>query len=269
MNSSIDWSNYLAAVWRTHKKYLKPIKDIDFIPLDSLIGIDKQKKQICLNTELFLSGYQANHVLLWGARGMGKSSIIKGLLERYHTQGLRVIEIPKEDLVHLLDICDEIRELNYKFIIFCDDLSFEEGDASYKALKSVLEGTIEAPPKNILVYTTSNRRHLLSEKMSDNVNKEVINGQIHLGDVIEEKMSLSDRFGLSLSFYSVDQVIYLKMVDNYFGDVKADKHKIHQEAIRYAMQKGIRSGRVAKQFYNYYQLLLREFKPTFETPLKG
>lgn len=256
----IDWSNYLGAVWRTHKKYLKPIKDIDFIHLDSLIGIDEQKKEICNNTELFLSGYQANHVLLWGARGMGKSSIIKGLLEKYHKSGLRVIEIPKEDLVYLLDICDDIRELDYKFIIFCDDLSFEEGDASYKALKSTLEGTIEAPPKNILVYATSNRRHLLSEKMSDNLNKEVINGEIHQGDVVEEKMSLSDRFGLSLSFYSVTQDIYLKMVDNYFGDVQADKKTIHQEAIRYAMQKGIRSGRVAKQFYTYYQHLPKEWK---------
>jgi len=254
---SIDWSKYLAAVWRTNKRYLKPIEEIDFIDLDSLIGIDDQKQQICQNTERFLDGYTANHVLLWGARGMGKSSIIKGLLKKYHEVGLRVIEIPKEDLVHLLDICDEIRTLEYKFIIFCDDLSFEEGDSSYKALKSALEGTIEAPPKNILVYATSNRRHLLSEKMSDNANTEVIDGEIHQGDVVEEKLSLSDRFGISLSFYSVKQEVYLQMVDHYFGDTKSNKKKIDQEAIRYARQKGIRSGRVARQFYHFYQNILK------------
>jgi len=255
-DNSINWDEYVAAVWRTNKKYLKAVKDVDFMSLDSLIGIDDQKKKICYNTELFLSGYQANHVLLWGARGMGKSSIIKGILEKYHSKGLRVIEIPKDDLIYLLDICDDIREENYKFIIFCDDLSFEEGDASYKALKSTLEGTIEAAPKNVLVYATSNRRHLLPEKMSDNYNRKVIDGEIHEGDAVEEKMSLSDRFGMSLSFYSVNQEIYLKMVDSYFGENSENKEEIHQEAIRFATQKGLRSGRVAKQFYNYYLHIL-------------
>ncbi len=254
MNSStIEWSQYLAAVWRTNRAYLKPVKDIDFISLESLIGIERQVEAVCRNTEQFLAGEEANHVLLWGARGMGKSSIIKGLLAKYHKEGLRVIEIPKDDLVHLLDICDDIRELAYKFIIFCDDLSFEEGDASYKALKSTLEGTIESPPKNILVYATSNRRHLLPERMSDNQSREIINGEIHQSDAVEEKMSLSDRFGLSLSFYSVDQETYLNMVEHYFGDMGAEREKIHKESLRFATQKGIRSGRVAKQFHAYYR----------------
>lgn len=268
-NNSIDWTNYLAAVWRTHKKFLKPIKDIDFIDLDSLIGIDQQIEQLCFNTELFLSGKKAHHALLWGARGMGKSSLIKGILNKYHGDGLRVIEIPKDDLIHLLDITDDIRDQEQKFIIFCDDLSFEEGDASYKSLKSSLEGTIEAQPKNVLVYATSNRRHLIPEKMSENRQSELIDGEIHQGDAIEEKVSLSDRFGLMLSFYAANQDTYLQMVDSYFSNVDdssetsfeggfdtysaEDIERLHRLAIQYATQKGNRSGRIAKQFFTHYQ----------------
>jgi predicted AAA+ superfamily ATPase len=255
-NNEIDWSKYIAAVWRSNSKFLKPIKDIDIIDFDFLIGIDKQKEQLSLNTELFLSGKEANHALLWGARGMGKSALIKGILNKYHKVGLRLIEIPKEDLVYLLDITDELRESDKKFIIFCDDLTFEDGDVGYKALKSILDGTIEAPPKNILVYATSNRRHLVPERMNDNLDSQVINGEIHMGDVVEETMSLSDRFGLMLSFYSVNQEIYLKMVDNYFSDFQGDFEELHKEAIQYATQKGIRSGRVAKHFYRFYQSIL-------------
>lgn len=252
---SINWETTLAAVWRSRKQFLKPIHDVAYTPLNSLLGIAKQKHQICKNTELFLSGHEANHVLLWGARGTGKSSLIKAILHQYHNQGLRVIEIPKEDLVNLLDILDDIRDLPQQFIIFCDDLSFELGDASYKALKSSLEGTIEAPPSNVLVYATSNRRHLIPDHMSDNQSHELINGEIHASDTIEEKMSLSDRFGLVLSFYPINQKAYLEMVDFYFSNIQEKIDNLHQEAIQYATQKGTRSGRVAKQFYQYYQLL--------------
>lgn len=254
-NQTIDWNTTLAAVWRSNKQYLKPITEIDLIDIKSLIGIDIQKQKMCLNTELFLAGKEANHALLWGARGMGKSSIIKAVLNKYHSQGLRIIEIPKDDLVYLLDITDEIRNLDQKFIIYCDDLSFEQGDASYKALKSTLEGTIEAPPKNILIYATSNRRHLMPEKMTDNLIRSMVGNEIHEADSTEEKMSLSDRFGLMLSFYAVNQAIYLQIVDSYFPSFRGDIKKLHLEAINYATQKGSRSGRVAKQFYNYYQLL--------------
>ena len=265
-DNSIDWSNTIAAVWRTHKQLLKPINDIDFIALDSLIGIDSQIEQLCFNTELFLSGKQAHHALLWGARGMGKSSLIKGILNKYHTDGLRVIEIPKDDLVYLLDITDDVRDREQKFLIFCDDLSFEEGDASYKSLKSSLEGTIEAPPKNVLVYATSNRRHLIPEKMSENRESKLFDGEIHQGETTEEKVSLSDRFGLMLSFYAANQKTYLEMVDSYFSNLNEssgesfaiDIERLHRAAIQYATQKGNRSGRVAKQFFTHYPFQVRK-----------
>lgn len=260
----IDWSETPAAVWRSNRKYLKPVSEVDIIDLDSLIGIDNQKKQICSNTELFLSSHQASHALLWGARGTGKSSIIKGLLNKYYRKGLRIIEIPKDGLKYLLDISDAIRKSQYRFIIFFDDLSFEEGDASYKALKSTLEGTIEAPAKNILIYATSNRRHLLPHKMRDNLEQIVSEGEIHQNDAIEEKMSIVDRFGLVLSFYAVNQETFLKMVDSYFPKFNGNREILHQEAIRYAAKKGIRSGRVAKQFRNYFQIKTTE--PHFAKP---
>lgn len=245
----IDWISTHAAVWRSNKGYLKPVRHLDPIHLDQLLCIERQKALVVANTERFLRREPANNVLLWGARGTGKSSLIKALLNRYANDGLRVIQIDKEDLVHLLDIVDDVRERDERFIVFCDDLSFEEGERGYKALKSVLEGSIESPPENVRIYATSNRRHLLPESMRDNVASEVHDTEIHYADAIEEKISLSDRFGLWLSFYPIDQDQYLAMVDALFGDV-CDRAALHLEAIRFATSKGGRSGRAAQQFFN-------------------
>jgi len=253
-NKKINWDHYNAAIWRSNRKELKPISDVDLIDFNTLVGVEKQIESVCKNTERFLAGNAANHCLLWGARGMGKSSLIKGLLNKYHQQGLRVIEIPKDDLVNIIDITDDIRGIDKKFIVFCDDLSFEDGDNSYRALKTSLEGSLEKPPANVLIYATSNRRHFLPEKMSDNLSRTHINGEIHESDTVEEKLSLADRFGLTISFYAVSQDTYLEMVDSYFEDVDVDREMLHKQAISFATQKGIRSGRVAKQFYQYYSV---------------
>lgn len=250
--SSIDWQYTPAAIWRSRREYLKPIQELDPINLDQLIGIERQKNQICQNTERFLSGNTANNALLWGSRGTGKSSLIKALLNRYQHLRLRVIEIDKGDLDWLIDILDVIREQDYRFIIFIDDLSFEPGDSSYKALKTALEGSIEPPPANVLFYATSNRRHLVPEKMQDNLDSQIVDGNLHYADSIEEKISLSDRFGLWLSFYTIDQQTYLQMVDRLIPEV-SNREQLHIEAVRFATGKGGRSGRTAKQFLQFYQ----------------
>lgn len=249
---TIDWNHTLAAVWRAKKEYLRPIHHLDPIQLESLQGVERQKSLLVRNTERFLQGKPANNALLWGSRGTGKSSLIKALLNTFSHDGLRMIEIEKEDLHNLPDIVDDIRDLPQRFIIFCDDLSFEEGEYGYKALKSVLEGSLELPPENILIYASSNRRHLVPEKMADNEAAKVVNTEVHYGDAIEEKISLSDRFGLWLSFYPISQPEYLTIVDYYFRHWTGDTTALHQEAIRFSQGKGIRSGRTAKQFYNHY-----------------
>lgn len=248
-NKYIDWKTTLAAVWRSNQQYLKAVDHVDLVDIDDLLGIDRQKQAVCDNTEKLLLGKPANHALLWGARGTGKSSLIKAVLNHYQDRGLRVIEIPKEDLYYVLDIVDDIRELPEKFIIFCDDISFEEGERGYIALKSALEGSIEKAPENVLVYATSNKRHMVSEKMRHNLETRNVNGDIHPGDVVEERMSLADRFGLSLSFYHPDQETYLRIVDHYFADFEGDRKELHIAANRFATERGSRSGRVAKQFY--------------------
>lgn len=250
----INWEITPAAIYRAKKDFLKPVFDIDPIKLDMLINIDEQKEILLENTQRFISGKMAMHALLWGSRGTGKSSLVKALLNNFFEKNLRIIEIAKDDLDVLTDICDEIRDLPYFFIIFCDDLSFEIGDASYKPLKSILEGSIELPPKNVLVYATSNRRHLLPEFQSDNEGVLVNNGEIHYSDVVEEKISLSDRFGIWLSFYQGTQKEFLKIIDSYFPNLNNEEREImHKEAIRFSSLRASRSGRVAKQFYLQYQ----------------
>ena len=249
--TSISWDNTPAAIWRPKTESLRPVNHIDSIRFADLLGIDKQIATICKNTDQFLSKSPANNALLWGSRGTGKSSIIKALLNEYREQGLRVIEVDKADLVNLPEIVDQIRNAPYRFIIYCDDLSFDEGESTYKALKSVMEGSIELPPENVLIYATSNRRHLLPEYMQDNDQSRVVGTEIHHGEAVEEKISLSDRFGLWLSFYPINQEQYLAMVDALFPNVATDKRQaLHQEAIRFALAKGGRSGRAARQFYN-------------------
>lgn len=251
MSGQIDWSTTPAAIWRARRACLRAVNNLDPITMEDLLGIERQKKLVMQNTERFLKGMPANNTLLWGARGTGKSSVIKALLNTYFDQGLRVIQIDKEDLRDLTEIVDEIRDLEQKFIVFCDDLSFDEGDGTYKALKSVLEGSIELPPSNVLIYATSNRRHLMPEYMSDNEKSHVVNTEIHLAEAIEEKISLSDRFGLWLSFYAINQDEYFAIVDSLFPKVE-DKQALHAEAVRFALSKGGRSGRAAQQFFKMY-----------------
>jgi len=254
---NMEWKKTSAAVWRQNKQKLKPVKIIDAICLDQLVGIERQKTELVNNTRNFLAGKPANNALLWGSRGTGKSSLIKALLNEYHKDGLRLIEIFKTELHNLPDIVDDIRELPYRFIIYCDDFSFDINDDSYIALKTVLEGSIEAPPDNVLIYATSNRRHLVPELRRDNNESQMVDGELHYADAIEEKVSLSDRFGLWLSFYQPDQDTYLEMVEHYFkSDKKSllykDKAELHRQAVRFATSRASRSGRTAKQFYQYF-----------------
>ncbi|MFZ2171373.1 MAG: ATP-binding protein [Methylococcaceae bacterium] len=248
----IDWNLIVAAIWRQRKEYLRPVIQIDSIQLDDLYGINVQKEQMIRNTERFLAGKRANNALLWGARGTGKSSLIKALLNAYKSRGLRMIEVDKQDLVYLPEIVDEIRELYHRFIIYCDDLSFEANDSQYKSLKSVLEGSIELPPENVLVYATSNRRHLLPEQMQDNLDTRLVDREVHYSDAVEEKISLSDRFGLSLAFYPQTAQTYLEIVDSYFPDMSDDREGLHKAALDFAHLRASKSGRTAKQFYNTF-----------------
>ena len=246
----IDWKTTYAAIWRQRQAYLRPVHDIDPVELEQLLGIEAQKQQLITNTERFLAGLPANNALLWGARGTGKSSLVKAMLNRYQSQGLRIVEVDKQDLIDLPDIVDDIREQAFSFVIFCDDLSFEAGDSLYKPLKSVLEGSIELPPRNVLFYATSNRRHLMPERMRDNLETQLIDGEVHYADAIEEQISLSDRFGLRLAFYPQQTADFLSIVDSYFPDYPGDKSQLHQAALDFAHQNAAKNGRTARQFFN-------------------
>ncbi len=247
----VDWKEIYAAIYRAKKEVLKPVKDLDEVTLNSLIGIDKQKEEIVENTKRFLNDFPSNNVLLWGARGTGKSSLIKAILNEFKDDGLRIIEIDREDLDDLIEISDILRDEPYKFIIFCDDLSFEEGEKGYKGLKRVLEGSIEKTPKNIKIYATSNRRHLITEYHKDNFGTKVgDNGEIHYSDSVEEKISLSDRFGLQLGFYHGTQQEYLDVVNSYFPNFSGDIDALHKQALQFAQRRGSKSARTAKQFFN-------------------
>lgn len=254
---SVDWQTIPAAVWRPKQGCLRAVKRTDAIGFNALLGIDRQKTEFRANLEQFLNGKPANNILLWGSRGTGKSSLVKAALNEYRGQGLRVVEIDKDDLSDLPDIVDELRDLPQRFLVFCDDLSFEAGETVYKHLKSVLEGSIELPPENILICATSNRRHLISEQKADNQGVEIVDGELHYGDRVEETLSLSDRFGLWLSFYpnTLDQ--YLAIVDELFrGQIAAgevDRNALHLAAKQFAIARASRSGRTARQFEIQYQ----------------
>ena len=248
----IDWSFYHAAVFRPRREELRPIAELDPVTLDDLVGIDRQKGALVQNTEQFLQGEYANNVLLWGSRGTGKSSLVKALLNAYAPLGLRIVEFFKEDLRYLPEVIDTLRGEPYRFILFLDDLSFGESDATYTYLKSAMEGSMERAPENVRVYATSNRRHLVPEYQSDNRGVEVRDGELHYGDAVEEKISLADRFGLWLSFYQGTQDDYLRMVEHYFRDVEIEREALHLEAKRFAASRASRSGRTAKQFYLHH-----------------
>jgi predicted AAA+ superfamily ATPase len=253
--AEVDWHASHAFRWRVPRDgrgYLKPVKLVSEIRFDDLHNISQQKEAIEQNTHQFITGKPANNVLLTGARGTGKSSLIKACLAKFAAQGLRLIEVDKEHLVDLPDIVDLIAERPERFVIFCDDLSFEEGEGGYKALKVVLDGSVAASSDNVLIYATSNRRHLLPEKFSDNETyRHVDDGDLHPGETVEEKISLSERFGLWLSFYPFRQDDYLDIVRHWlkhFGVPDAHWAQAEPEALRWALQRGSRSGRVAWQF---------------------
>ena len=253
--AEVDWHASHAFRWRVPRDgrgYLKPVKLVSAIRFDDLHNISQQKEAIEQNTHQFITGKPANNVLLTGARGTGKSSLIKACLAKFAAQGLRLIEVDKEHLVDLPDIVDLIAERPERFVIFCDDLSFEEGEGGYKALKVVLDGSVAASSDNVLIYATSNRRHLLPEKFSDNETyRHIDDGDLHPGETVEEKISLSERFGLWLSFYPFRQDDYLDIVRHWlkhFGVPDAHWVQAEPEALRWALQRGSRSGRVAWQF---------------------
>jgi predicted AAA+ superfamily ATPase len=250
-----DWQASVAFRYRKRSSghgVLEPVRHIGLMALDDLKEIDQQKEKIQRNTLQFLQGLPANNVLLTGARGTGKSSLVKACLNTYAAQGLRLIEVDKHDMMDLPDIIDVVAARPEKFMVFCDDLSFDEGEPGYKALKSILDGTVAAASPNVLIYATSNRRHLLPEYMKDNLSyTHTEDGEVHPGEVIEEKISLSERFGLWVSFYPFSQDEYLHIVDQWLqslGVAKDASAKAHPEALIWALERGSRSGRVAYQF---------------------
>lgn len=246
-----DWSA-TAFRWRTPANgvgYLQAVKHPHRVSLDALKNIDTQKASIVRNTAQFVAGREANNVLLTGARGTGKSTLIKAVWTEFAGQGLKIIEVDKTDLLHLADIVELVGERTEKFIIFCDDLSFEEGEISYKALKSVLDGSIAAPTANMLFYATSNRRHLIPQKMRDNLDVSDEDGEVRPSDSIEEKVSLSERFGLWLSFYPFSQDDYLAAANYWVKHLGGQwDEQTETAALLWHRTRGARSGRVAWQF---------------------
>lgn len=254
-----DWTASIA--WRYRKRWsghgaLEPVKHVGSMALSDLKEIDIQKEKIRGNTEQFVLGKPANNVLLTGARGTGKSSLIKACLNEFAAQGLRLIEVDKTDLIDLPDLVDVVSERPEKFIVFCDDLSFEEGEPGYKALKSTLDGSVAAATPNVLIYATSNRRHLLPEYMKENLTyQHTDDGELHPGEVVEEKISLSERFGLWVSFYPFTQDEYLAIAAQWlssFGVAVPAIEAARAQALVWALERGSRSGRVAYQFARDY-----------------
>ncbi|MFN3375661.1 MAG: ATP-binding protein [Burkholderiaceae bacterium] len=257
--SAPDWGASIA--WRYRKRssghgMLEPVRHVADIRLSDLKEIDGQKERVQRNTEQFVTGQPANNVLLTGARGTGKSSLIKACLNEYAPRGLRLIEVDKTDLVDLPDIIDVVADRPEKFMVFCDDLSFEDGEPGYKALKSVLDGSVAAATPNVLIYATSNRRHLLPEYMKENLTyTHTEDGEVHPGEVVEEKISLSERFGLWVSFYPFSQDEYLQIAAQWLAHLGVSPAAIEAarpEALVWALERGSRSGRVAFQFARDY-----------------
>ena len=220
----IKWDDCLAARWQREGRsgYLMPLQVSLEMRLTDLIGVDTQRDQLGRNTKQFIEGLPANHALLWGSRGTGKSSIIRALLAEYAPAGLRLIEIERDHLADLPRVVEQLQGLSQRFVLFCDDLSFESGEGDYRVLKSVLDGSLEQAPDNVLLYATSNRRHLVPEKESDNENWKTVDGELHPNEAVEDKIALSDRFGLWLSFYPFTQDHFLRVVEHHFVGLTAN-----------------------------------------------
>jgi uncharacterized protein len=255
--AKIDWATCHAANWHrsSFSGTMEPVPSIEGIHLDDLLGIERQKQVVEENTRQFLAGLPANNALLWGVRGTGKSSLVRALLHAYAGHGLRIIQVDKDDLVSLPAIVDEVKAQPFKFIVFSDDLSFEPGDASYKVLKSALDGSVYALPENVLIYVTSNRRHLVPEYASDNRGAMMVEGEVHHGEAVEEKISLSGRFGLWVAFHPFSQDLYVDVVRRWVeklarkvGATLDWTSAAETDAILWSQKKGDRSGRIAYQF---------------------
>ena len=265
----INWAEVPAAIWQRdqYHGYLEPVRAVPANTLDDILGVDKQKSQVVRNTEQFVRGLPANNVLLTGSRGTGKSSLIQALLNEYRSDRLRVVQVDKSDLADLLHIVGAIHKEPYRFLLFCDDLSFDDQDEGYKALKSALDGGIYSAPDNILIYATSNRRHLMPDYHADNEGARVVGTEIHHAEAVEEKVSLSDRFGLWVTFYPISQDMYLDIAHHWlnrlserYGVAVAWNEEVRLLCVRWAGNRGNRSGRTAYQFARHWigQLLLEQ-----------
>jgi uncharacterized protein len=253
----IDWATCQAANWRRHSfsGYLEPVRVTDTITLKELLGVEEQKDIMISNTRQFLAGLPANNALLWGSRGSGKSSLVKALLNEFGPLGLRFIQVEKEDLIYLSEIFTAVENQPYRFILLCDDLTFEVGELSYKMLKSALDGSVYSAPENVLIYVTSNRRHLLPEYDSDNIGGKFVRGELQQSEAMEEKVSLSDRFGIWVAFYAFSQDRYLEAVrlsverEARMRNLTIPWSKdLEQDAIQWSRDKSKRCGRTAFQF---------------------
>jgi len=257
----IDWAATLAARWQRDGRggHLLPLKVSLDIRLGDLIGVDQQREQLSRNTHQFIRGLPANHALLWGSRGTGKSSLVRALLAEHADEGLRLIEIERDHLADLPRVVEQLQDHGQRFILFCDDLSFEAGEGDYRVLKSVLDGSLEQAPENVLLYATSNRRHLVPERQSDNENWKMVDGELHPNEAVEDKIALSDRFGLWLSFYPFAQDHFLDVVEHWIGQLADAAGLAWQRdevldtlAVRWATGRGNRNGRCAYQFARYW-----------------
>jgi predicted AAA+ superfamily ATPase len=248
-----DFQAHIAFRWRSRgeRGWLQPVIHPHAIRLEDLRDINRQRDLVEQNTRQFVLGRPANNVLLTGARGTGKSSLVKALLNRYAGEGLRVVELDKQDLMQLPDVVEQIAPQPFRFVLFCDDLSFDADEPAYKTLKAVLDGSVSATPENVLIYATSNRRHLMPEYMQENLETRYVDGEIHPGESVEEKISLSERFGLWVSFYPFSQDEYLDIVRHWLralGVSDVEGEEVLREALQWALQRGSRSGRVAWHF---------------------
>ncbi|MCQ4347789.1 ATP-binding protein [Pseudomonas stutzeri] len=258
---AIDWETRLAARWQRDGRHgaLRPLEVRLDLALHDLLGVDRQRELLGRNTRQFVAGLPANHALLWGARGTGKSSLVRALLAAYAADGLRLIEIERDHLADLPRVVEQLAGLPQRFVLFCDDLSFDAGEGDYRVLKSVLDGSLEQAPDNVLLYATSNRRHLVPERLSDNLDWQQVDGEVHPSEAVEDKVALSDRFGLWLSFYPFTQAEYLQVVQHWIGVLAARAglawqwdEALEKAAIRWASGRGNRNGRCALQFARHW-----------------